>query len=271
MTQNFLAKMATASEQRVRKALRQESLDILRLRASKMPAPQRMKIGAMGFDIIAEIKLRTPSAGDLAADASEIATRARLYADAGAAAVSVLTEPDRFAGSLRHLELVSDALRGTGVPAMRKDFLVDPYQVWEARAAGAGGVLLILQMLSDEQMQTMIDTAREAGLFVLLEAFDREDLRRSRHFANTPGLLLGLNCRNLRSLAIEPGRFEQLAGEFPAGPPRVAESGLATAADVSLVAELGYDLALIGSALMQNDDPGAMLADMLEAGREVRV
>lgn len=270
MTQNFLAKMATASEQRVRKALRQESLDILRLRASKMPAPQRMKIGATGFDIIAEIKLRTPSAGDLAADASEIATRARLYADAGAAAVSVLTEPDRFAGSLRHLELVSDALRGTGVPAMRKDFLVDPYQVWEARAAGAGGVLLILRMLDDEALAGMLAAASEAGLFVLLEAFDREDLIRSRRVAVTPGLLVGLNCRDLRTLEVEPGRFGELAGDFPEGPPRVAESGLDSTADVALVAELGYDLALVGSALMKSDAPAELLRSMLDAGREVR-
>lgn len=271
MAHDFLETMANRAHKRVRAAVRDESLEALRARAVKTAPPPGMKLGGARFDIIAEIKLSAPSAGKLADASLDVAARAQDYAEAGAAAVSVLTEPTRFSGSLEHLALVSAALSGKGVPAMRKDFLVDPYQVWEARAAGAGGVLLILQMLSDEQMQTMIDTAREAGLFVLLEAFDREDLRRSRHFANTPGLLLGLNCRNLRSLAIEPGRFEQLAGEFPAGPPRVAESGLATAADVSLVAELGYDLALIGSALMQNDDPGAMLADMLEAGREVRV
>lgn len=271
MARDFLDTMATQSHKRLRAAQRAESLESLRERALLTPRPPRMKLGSAGFDIIAEIKLSAPSAGKLADADSDIAARAITYAEAGAVAISVLTEPKKFSGSLEHLALASAALSGPGIPAMRKDFLVHPYQVWEARAAGAGGVLLILQMLDDETLPEMLAAASQAGLFVLLEAFDRNDLLRCRRVAVTPGLLVGLNCRNLRSLAIEPGRFDQLAGDFPEGPPRVAESGLDTPADVALVAELGYDLALVGSAFMKSENPGELLRSMLEAAREVRV
>lgn len=270
MPSDFLLKMAVSSRKRVRAARRAESLQDLRERALETPRPPRVKLSSHGFDIIAEIKLSTPSAGQLADSETDIVARAVNYAESGAAAVSVLTEPERFAGSLEHLTEVSAALMAHRVPAMRKDFLIDPYQVWEARAAGAGGVLLILQMLGEKELPIMLDACREAGVFVLLEAFDKADLQRSYHVATTPGLLVGLNCRNLRSLAIEPGRFEQLADAFPEAPPKVAESGLETPADVSSVAELGYDLALIGSALMKSEKPGELLAAMLEAGRAVR-
>ena len=269
MAKDFLAAMATASAKRMRRALRAESLQALKARALDTPKPIGVRLGTAGFDIIAEIKLRAPSSGDLADPAIDVAERARQYAAAGAVAVSVLTEEERFAGSLEHLRSASEALAGCGVPCMRKDFLVDAYQVWEARAAGAGGVLLIAQILDDDALQAMLAAASEAGLFVLLEAFNVKDLRRCQRIANTPGLLLGLNCRDLRSLAVEPGRFAKLAGGFPDGPPRVAESGLATPEDVSVVAELGYDLALVGSALMKSTNPGSVINAMLEAGREV--
>lgn len=273
MRSDFLAGMATASHKRLRKALRSESLADLRERALETADPAGVRLGKQGFDIIAEIKLRAPSSSRLKSRALDgeidIAERAVIYAEAGAVAVSVLTEPERFSGSLEHLRRASEALAGSGVPSMRKDFLVDPYQVWEARAAGAGGVLLILQMLSDEALQAMLAAASEAGLFVLLEAFNTDDLRRCQRMANTPGLLVGLNSRNLRTLGVEAGRFAELVGQFPEGPPRVAESGLRSATDISVVAECGYDLALVGSALMQSDDAGATLAAMLEAGREV--
>lgn len=271
MAKDFLATMAEHSQRRVRAAIREESLESLRARALSTNRPPRMKLDSAGFDLIAEIKLSAPSAGRLVDAGMDIATQARTYAAAGAAAVSVLTEPRRFSGSLEHLSTVSAALAEHRVPAMRKDFLVHPYQVWEARAAGAGGVLLILKLLDDAVLPDMLAAASEAQLFVLLEAFDKADLGRCRRVAVIPALLVGLNCRNLRSLAIEPGRFGQLAGDFPEGPPRVAESGLDSPADVALVAGLGYDLALVGSALMQSSAPGELLRDMLEAGREVRV
>lgn len=267
MVEDFLAAMAAASAERARDTLAECSLDALRTRALASPAPTPLKRDASGFDLIAEIKLRAPSTGALASAGEDLAARARHYAQAGAASVSVLTEPERFAGSLAHLSTVADALRESGVPAMRKDFLVDPCQVWEAREAGAGGVLLILPILDDRALDAMLEAAGDAGLFVLLEAFSAEDLARCGRLTGVPDLLLGLNCRNLRDLSIEPNRFAELLGHFPPGPPRVAESGMSTAVEVADVARHGYDLALVGSALMQAPDPGALLAEMLAAAR----
>lgn len=266
----FLERMARGARRRFKAAVTATPAEAMRVRALAAPRSAGLRLSGTGFDLIAEVKLKAPSAGTLARPDLDVGAQARAYADAGAAAVSVLTEPERFGGSLAHLEQAAEALAGTGVPAMRKDFLVDPYQVHEARAAGAGGVLLILRLLDGRMLRAMLDAAVEHGLFVLLEAFDGEELRRARQVAHTPGLLMGLNCRNLQSLVVEPGRFAALAGQFPEGPPRVAESGLETPEDVSAVAELGYDMALVGSALMTSDAPGQTLAAMLEAGRAVR-
>jgi indole-3-glycerol phosphate synthase len=155
---------------------------------------------------------------------------------------------------------------------MRKDFLTDPYQVLEARAAGAGGVLVIVTMLDDAQIAALLDCARELSLFVLLEAFDRADLERIAELGAgaAPGstaLLAGVNCRDLRTLDVEPRRFAELAQYLPAQLPAVAESGIESARDVRELAELGYSLALVGSSLMRAPDPGEALAGLIAAGR----
>jgi indole-3-glycerol phosphate synthase len=203
------------------------------------------------------------------ADAPDLA---ETYGDAGASAVSVLTEPERFGGSLADLADVASRMQPSGVPAMRKDFLVDPYQVLEARAAGAGGVLVIVAMLDDPNLADLVACALEQGLFVLLEAFDEPDLERAARLAEGRAgqILMGLNSRDLRSLAVDPGRLERLATRFPDGWPKVAESGLESPEDAAKAAAAGYDLALVGSALMRSADPGALLAAMLEAGRGSR-
>jgi len=155
------------------------------------------------------------------------------------------------------------------VPAMRKDFLVDPYQVMEARVAGAGGVLVILRMLDRGAVAALLDTAAALGLFVLLEAFDETDIAFAQDLlAGARGrVLLGVNCRDLVTLQVVPGRLEALAARLPAEWPRVAESGLETAADAARLARAGYQLALVGSALMKEASPGVLLRDMLAAGR----
>ncbi|MBV8307954.1 MAG: indole-3-glycerol-phosphate synthase TrpC, partial [Gammaproteobacteria bacterium] len=170
--------MAAGSAVRVRSARARLPEAALANLARHAPVPAPLRLSAERFDLIAELKLRSPAAGQLAPAASAIAARVAAYARAGAAAVSVLTEPSRFDGSLDHLSEAARALAPLGVPAMRKDFLLDPYQVLEARAAGAGGVLLILRMLSRESLSALIDCARTHGLFVLLEAFDAHDLER---------------------------------------------------------------------------------------------
>ena len=265
---SFLEQMARQSEARVSAArsTRSEAEVLAACRAVPRPPP----LSLAGFDLIAEIKRHSPAEGALGEDA-DVAARAAAYADAGAAAVSVLTEPARFGGSLEDLGAAACALYPSGVPAMRKDFLVDPWQVLEARAAGAGGVLLIVAMLSDTALAELLATAREQGLFVLLEAFDEADLERATKFfplaARVAPVLVGVNTRDLRTLAVDPKRLARLAPRLPPGVPAVAESGLHTPADAAAAAALGYRLALVGTALMRAADPAALAGAMLAAGR----
>jgi indole-3-glycerol phosphate synthase len=260
---DFLKKMAKASAERAARLSP-------RLSAGDAGPVAALRFGQ--FDIIAEIKDRSPAEGELNEAGSDRAGRARAYVAGGAAAISVLTEPSRFAGSLGHLAEVVAAVPGT--PVMRKDFLVEPVQVVEARAAGASGVLLIATMLDDGKLRAMLDCAWEHGLFVLLETFDRSDLERvamlignadDRLRADSGQLLVGVNTRDLRTLEVDGARLQQLAAELPRAR-CVAESGLADADDVAAVAALGYRLALVGTALMRSADPAALIAAMRRAG-----
>ncbi len=260
--------MARSSRARAAAAAAECPEDELLARARAVPAPPPLRLGA--FDCIAELKLRSPSAGGLARPALDMGTQLDAYARGGAAAVSVLTEPDEFAGDLEHLRAAAEALRPLGIPVMRKDFLTHPYQVAEARAAGAGGVLVIVTMLDDAAVRSLVDRARDLGLFVLLEAFDERDLARIAAVDRGAGIqpeLAGVNCRDLRTLEVEFERFRRLAPALPEGLPAVAESGIETPGDVETVAALGYRLCLVGSALMRSADPGALLGDFVGAGR----
>jgi indole-3-glycerol phosphate synthase len=233
-------------------------------------------LGLQCFDLIAEIKDSSPSEGALAVAGADRAERARDYAQGGAAAISVLTEPSKFAGELAHLADIVSAVSGLNVPVMRKDFLVDPIQVTEARAAGASGVLLIAAMLSDRSLAAMLDRAYEYSMFVLLEAFDEQDLQRiaklleqERHSSKVENreLLIGVNTRNLRTLAVDQGRLARLASLLPSIASCVAESGLASADDAAEASRLGYRMALVGTALMKSTEPAKLMAAMLAAGR----
>ncbi|HEY1889788.1 MAG TPA: indole-3-glycerol-phosphate synthase [Steroidobacteraceae bacterium] len=273
MTGDFLQQMAVASRERVRLARAVRPQEELLAQAMSTPAPPRLRLQAGGFDLIAELKLRSPAAGRLRGPEEDVAARVTTYARAGAAAVSVLTEPTRFDGSLDHLHTAAQALLPLAVPAMRKDFLVDPYQVIEARMAGAGGVLAIVRMLSTSELEALVQQARALELFVLLEAFDEEDLERLEGVLRRlgpEGLLAGVNSRDLQTLQVVPSRLEQLASRLPRGIPRVAESGVGTAEDARRAAEAGYDLALVGSALMSGSDPAALAGAMLSAARAAR-
>jgi indole-3-glycerol phosphate synthase len=271
MSAGFLDEMTRSSRARVEAARVTVSEVALleRIRTTALPPP--LRLDRRGFDLIAELKLRSPSAGVLATGEVSIAARLGAYARAGAAAVSVLTEPTRFDGELAHLSAAAAALEAQQIPVMRKDFLVDPYQVLEARAAGAGGVLVIVRMLSAAQMDALVDCAASQRLFVLLEAFDEEDLERMHAivsaYAGRLTLLAGVNCRDLDTLAVVPERLKELAPLLPAGVPGVAESGVASPADAQRVAAAGYHLALVGSALMQGADPEALARALLDAGR----
>ena len=268
----FLDGMAAASAARVAEALQRESFADLESRARGTPPPPQLALSAAGFDVIAEIKLRSPAAGVLGSASDDWLGRAATYARVGAAAVSVLTEPSRFDGSLEHLAAAAARLSPLGVPVMRKDFLVDPYQVLEARVAGAGGVLVIVRMVPPDALVRLLATAAAHGLFVLLEAFDAADLTLAaqllRDAAATPGsVLVGVNCRDLQTLAVDPARFAALQDALPPGWPAVAESGVASGEEARRVAALGYRLALVGTALMGSADPATLLSGILRAAR----
>jgi indole-3-glycerol phosphate synthase len=275
----FLDDMARSSTLRVTQAMSRESLAELEKRAAATPPAPPLRLSAGGFDVIAELKLRSPAAGRLGEPDEDWLKRVSAYAQGGAAAVSVLTEPSRFDGSLQHLHQAAAALEPLHVPAMRKDFLVDPYQVFEARAAGAGGVLVIVRMLSRAQMLQLLDAAAQLGLFVLLEAFDAADLAEARELLDARAgrrsggkdeILVGINSRDLQSLKVVPERFEELAPLLPRDRPAVAESGVSSAADALRMARLGYTLALIGTALMSRDEPAALLREILATTRTVK-
>jgi indole-3-glycerol phosphate synthase len=261
--------MAEGSRARVRTARANESEAALERRAlERLPAPALL---LDAFDVIAELKLRSPAAGGLAP--SDFDPRAQLasYVRGGAAAVSVLTEPTEFHGEIAHLVAAADELARVRRPAMRKDFIVDAYQVLEARAAGAGGVLVIVTMLDDTTLRELVDCAQRCGMFVLLEAFDRADLERlasyDRPQGDRPRLFAGVNCRDLRDLQVRFERFAELAPFLPRHLPAVAESGIGSRGDIEAVAAAGYRLALVGSSLMRSADAAQTLTDWLAAGR----
>lgn len=273
---DFLATMATSSRARVAAARRLHTEAEIFRRAEASPSPPQLRLSPQGFDVIAEVKLRSPAMGQLGNGEEDVVARVTRYARAGAAAVSVLTEPDRFEGSLDHLEEAARALQSAGgVPAMRKDFLVEPYQVAEARLAGAGGILVIVRMLQRRELDALVDAAARLQLFVLIETFDEADIHVAAELLAMHGgkgvpLLIGVNSRDLVTLKVVPGRLEELVARLPGGVPRVAESGVASAEDAARLARAGYEVALIGSALMTAADPAALLAAMIAAGRGAR-
>ncbi len=271
----LLSDMVRSSIRRVAEARERVPEAGLRAAALAAPAPPRLRLGREGFDLIAELKLRSPSMGDLSASTLDPLKRLEAYAEGGAAICSILTEPTRFDGNLDHLRMAADVLQPYGVPAMRKDFIVDPYQVLEARAYGASGVLLIVRMVPRERLVAMLDCAADLGLFVLLEAFCAGDLKVAGEVAREregreEQVLMGLNCRDLETLEIEFGRFAELRGRMPRDWPCVAESGVQTPEDAARVASLGYRLALVGTSLMKRGDAKQAVRELVVAGRAAR-
>lgn len=273
-TPDFLARMAVSSTLRAVAGMERCPALILEARVRKLPMPPPLRLSSQGFDVIAEVKRRSPSAGTLANRTLRITDQGRNYVQGGAAALSVLTEPKAFDGELAHLQEVASVV--APVPAMRKDFLVSSYQVLEARAAGASGVLLIAAMLNDARLQDMLSYTHRLGLFALVEIFDVADLERAVSAIRAAGpavvdgccrSLIGVNCRDLRSLRVNFGRFAELAAQLPADIPRVAESGVESASQAARVAGLGYGVALVGTALMRAPDPTEFLGGLLAAGR----
>lgn len=250
----ILREMAESSQRRA------TDLDRAELTARVADAPPVRELDLERFGVIAEFKRRAPSAGALGDGLPESIAA---YEAGGAVAISVLTEPSRFDGSLADLAAVA-AL--TERPVIRKDFLIDDRQLLEARIAGASGALLMASLLGDGALRDLMGTARELGLFVLAEAHDAEELDRIHTLrSGDPGVLVGLNTRDFATLTTDLGRLA--AHPVRPGVPTIAESGMNTPSDARYAAELGYRGILVGSALMRSGDARGLVAAMTEAGR----
>ena len=265
---DFLQKMARSSKERA------EALNCV-YTDDALDRPVH-PIQLNGFDLIAEIKGRSPAEGQLTLGEESRADRTSLYAEGGAAAISVLTEPHYFDGKLSHLSEVVDAVGDRELPVMRKDFLVSIGQILEAKAAGASGILLIVAMLDQKQLTALLDCAFEHKLFVLLESFSSDDLGRTARLLERPvyldqarqnKLLVGVNTRDLRSLAVDSTRLSRLNSLIPAGTTGVAESGLKTVEDACQAVRWGYQMVLVGTALMRTERPDLLIQNMLASGR----
>jgi indole-3-glycerol phosphate synthase len=212
---------------------------------------------ASGPAIIAEIKKASPSRGLIRGDFHPEAL-ARTFESAGAAALSVLTDEEFFQGSLAFLREASGVVK---IPCLRKDFILDPFQVLEARAAGADAILLIVSAHTDIALNELRNEAAKIGLDVLCETHDREEMRRAVALGFD---LIGVNSRDLRTFSVRPELLLELAADAPKNAVLVAESGIRTPEDIVRLRDAGYHAFLVGEALMRQPDPGAALALLLD-------
>jgi indole-3-glycerol phosphate synthase len=239
------------------------SLDAMRARAEAAGRPRDFAAAIAGppIKIIAEVKRASPSAGAIRAAADPGAT-ARMYASAGAAAVSVLTDHKYFSGSLDDLVAVR---RAVDLPILRKDFTVDAFQVYEARAAGADAVLLIAGTMPAADLAALARLAADLGLTALVEVHSDRDLDDALAIG---ARVIGINNRNLHTLQTDLETTHRLRPRIPAGITVISESGIASPADVANVAGAGIDAVLVGTSLMASADPGAHLRALLVVAAE---
>jgi indole-3-glycerol phosphate synthase len=245
-------------------AAREAALPLAELRAAASEqAPAKDVVGALRRDdavtVIAEVKRSSPSKGPLA-DIADPASLARDYASGGAAMISVLTEQRRFGGSLADLDAVRAVV---DIPVLRKDFVVTPYQVWEARAHGADAVLLIVAALDQPVLEGLIERIVSLGMTPLVETHTAEEVDRAMAAGAT---VVGVNARNLHTLEVDRETFAGLAPRVPSGVVLVAESGVRGPHDVLDYARWGAHAVLVGEALVTTGDPRGATSDMVAAG-----
>jgi indole-3-glycerol phosphate synthase len=254
-----LDRILARTRERVAEEAARRPVAQLRAAAASAPAPRPFAeaVSRAGrLNVIAEHKRRSPSRGTIREDLAP-ADVARGYEAAGAAALSVLTEPDFFGGEIAHL---AQARSATALPVLRKDFVVDAWQVWEGRAAGADAVLLIAAALDDEALGSLLASAREARVDALVEVHDRRELERA---LGAGAALVGVNNRDLRTLEVRLETSLELAGAIPDAVVAVAESGIRTGEDLRRLRDAGFDAFLIGEGLMSAPRPGAALGRLL--------
>jgi indole-3-glycerol phosphate synthase len=259
---DLLRTIVAATQQITDTRRAQEPASALELRAAaRQPRGARFEAAlamAGRVNVIAECKRRSPSRGVLAAQYDPVSI-ARKYEAGGAAAISVLTEPTFFDGALGHLTAVREAV---DLPLLRKDFVVDDYQLLEARAAGADAVLLIVAALDQPDLVRLQAWAWTLDLAALVEVHDDEELARA---LDSGARLIGVNNRNLRTLAVDVGASDRLAAKLPAGVVGVSESGLRTRDDLERLAAAGYRAFLIGERFMTDPDPARAIANLIGA------
>lgn len=256
---------ALVAEARERARLLDGRRTELRTAAAAAPPPPSLAAALRRPDVavIAEIKRRSPSRGDINVGLS-LADRTRAYTAAGAAALSVLTEPSRFGGSADDL---AEAARLVSVPCLRKDFLVDPLQLVEARALGAAAVLLIARALSPAELKTLARAAADEGLETLVEVRSEAELASA---LEAGAVVVGVNNRNLETLVIDPATGERLIPLVPDDRPAVYESGVSSRADVERAAACGADAVLVGSVLSASADGEAAVRALTGVPRRGR-
>jgi len=243
----ILAETRLAVEQRKRSTVGEETPP-----ARREGRPFRDALAAPGVGVIAEFKRRSPSAGSLH-DAPRLSSILGAYEQGGAVAASILTEEPNFGGSLADLV---EARAVCGMPLLRKDFVVDPFQIEEAARAGADAILLIVAALGDAELASLHGTAREAGLDVLVEVHDSKELAR----AITAGAeIIGVNNRDLRDFSVDVERTGRLMGGMPADAIVVSESGISSPAQLATLGEQGVHAVLVGETLMRAPDPALAL------------
>ena len=259
MTKMFLEKVAAIKRKEVDRRKASVSLEEMKEKVSGLPPPRNLlesisKNGPMA--LIAEIKQASPSAGVIR-ERADIRTIAGAYQAAGACAISVLTEAHFFRGELSHLRQVKDVV---SVPVLQKDFIIDPFQIYEGRAAGADAVLLIAAMLTSGQLREFVELARCLGLAPLVEVHDEEDL------VKISGLdlpLIGINNRNLKTLGVDLETTLRLSGRIRPGTVVISESGIKKREDVQRLQEAGVRGILVGEILMRTPDPATKIRELL--------
>jgi len=255
--------LAETAERMSARALERPEWERLAARAQPAPSLCQALAGPV-VGVIAEVKRRSPSAGEIRAGA-DAAHLAHLYAGAGARGISVVTEAQRFGGSLEDLMHVA---RAVGLPTLRKDFIIDPIQVYEARMVGAAAILLIVRALTDGQLTGLSTLARQVGLETLVEVHSEAELERA--VALRPDMI-GVNARDLDTLVMDPWLVAALLPKVPPDIVAVAESGLKTREDVERVASLGADAVLVGTAVAGAEDPGEALKALVGVPKTRRV
>lgn len=258
---SYLDDLLAATRVRVAADRQRATLADVQLAAEQAPNPPsfRQALNTSDVAVIAEVKRASPSKGMIAPGLDAV-LQANKYIAGGAAAISVLTEPEWFLGSLEDLIAVS----ALAVPTLRKEFIVDPYQVFEARAAGAAAVLLIVAALEQDQLRTLYDTARSIGLDVLVEVHDTAEAQTA---LGVGAEIIGVNARDLRSFTLDSNGFQRVRDTLPDEVIAVAESGVRTPEDVVRYASQGAAAVLIGEQFVRAEDPQQEVQRFVAAGR----